>query len=777
MKRLLLILLFLVVLLLFIACRNEDKPVNEATLSTAHFNEFVYLAESINIGDMTGATVHATVMHNNNFYVLYSGQYRENDFAYILASFDSDGQIIERIKLPMRGFAHVFGMQVTDDNEAAVFFMEMDPFNDDPSAGYLYAEYDFEGNELIRRDFTDLLPVFDGTLAVRQAVFTDDGNIALIFQKDLSSYVYLLSTEDNSVTILEYNIYPQGDPIVRLHDDRVLILDASETGEMIIREVDFDGKKWGDKYPVIATNSSNLRSISADGAFDLLISDAGNLYGYTLKSGEQMQLLSWVEIGHINTADAFIGIFSDGSITVITDKWDVDPEVYILRPILRSENPSAEKIVLTLGGLGILDEILEDVVKFNAQNSRYRIEVIDYEADGDWEDGLARLQIELMTGKGPDIIYDHFRWLRLSGVLENLYPFIDADPELSREDFFPNILRAIQHPEGSLYMISDTFTITTMVGLKENLGHINKWTFSELLSLIENSVDTPEPLGARMLGWVFYILMLENFIDMDNFTANLDNDEVIKILEIAKLLPDLPDREKLNIHMLIFLLSGEQLIGEWQFNNFYDFQGFAEVLGDNFLILGRPSATGGVNIANTHNPMGINAASQHKDGAWEFLRRYLLPKDVPQDNNDSQSYNNQVYYTYYPIRIDTFEAYIANAQTPIMVLNHDGSLYLDDDGQPVEQPHVQYLVWNWPSGQSDKSLRIDLYAMSDDVALMLRNFIESAQPPGNRLNSEVTMLIHSDVNAFFDGTRSAEDTVRIMQNRVQTYLSEQELLR
>ena len=785
MKSKLLISLFLVILLLFTACKNEDKPVNEATLSTAHFDEFVYTAGKVDIGDMKRASVYATVMHDERFYVLYSGRVAEDEHAYLLSSFNSAGQDVTSIRMRFRGIVNISGMQITDENNIALFVMELDPFNDDAGAKYFYAEYDFEGKELFRCDFSGLLPQFDGLYALQQAVFTNDGDIALLFKHDQRSSVYLLNTNNDSVTILNHNIYLQGNNIVRQHDDRVFIFDI-EADEAVLREVDFDGKKWGDAYPVIAGYSTSLRPFLKDSQFDILISSGNILYGYSLNTGEQMQLLNWTEAGLINITNAHLGMFADGGLSVINETWDVDPEVYILRPVLRSEDPSVKKIVLTLGGLRILEEVHSAVVDFNRESSNYRIEVIDYGADGDLEGGLTRLQIELMTGRGPDIIYDRYGWLRLSKVMTDLYPFIDADPELSRDDFFPNFLKSMEHSDGSLFMVSDRFTITTMVGIKENIGFIDNWSLSEMYSLLERSIDTPQPLGVLMIGQLFTMFMLENtdFVDIENYAANLDNEDFIKVLEIAKLLPSDQDIEKSSIHMLLLLLRGEQLLAEWQFGDFYHFYGFAEILGDDFLILGRPSANGGKNIAYAYNPMGISAASEHKDGAWEFLRRYLLPlDDEPQDDDEDEDDEqeggpiNEGFAHHYPIRIDTFEAFIADAQTPIMLENYDGSLYLDDDGQPVEIPRSTYYLWDRNNGLPDLSYTVSLYAMSDEIALKLRNFVESAQPSGNILSPEIMDLIYGDLEAFFDGARTAEDTARIMQSRVQIYLSEQELIR
>ena len=56
---------------------------------------------------------------------------------------------------------------------------------------------------------------------------------------------------------------------------------------------------------------------------------------------------------------------------------------------------------------------------------------------------------------------------------------------------------------------------------------------------------------------------------------------------------------------------------------------------------------------------------------------------------------------------------------------------------------------------------------------MLRIIIDNAVPIGRWIRGELWDHIADDLNAFYSGVRTAEDTARIMQNRVQRYLNEQ----
>ena len=98
------------------------------------------------------------------------------------------------------------------------------------------------------------------------------------------------------------------------------------------------------------------------------------------------------------------------------------------------------RIVLTIGGIFIPHDIRLAVSEFNRASGTHRIEFIEYIADDasweHWAEGFMRLQLEIMAGHGPDIIYDQFGWMANHELVLDLYPFIDADAQINRSDFF-----------------------------------------------------------------------------------------------------------------------------------------------------------------------------------------------------------------------------------------------------------------------------------------------------------------------------------------------------
>lgn len=89
----------------------------------------------------------------------------------------------------------------------------------------------------------------------------------------------------------------------------------------------------------------------------------------------------------------------------------------------------------------------------------HRVECLDYGAD---EEGLSHLLRDVSTGEGIDLIVADGYSIDTAAGFTDLYPFLDADPELSRESFVPGLLPGIER-NGRLGEIWSGFSICTFV--------------------------------------------------------------------------------------------------------------------------------------------------------------------------------------------------------------------------------------------------------------------------------------------------------------------------
>jgi len=231
----------------------------------------------------------------------------------------------------------------------------------------------------------------------------------------------------------------------------------------------------------------------------------------------------------------------------------------------------------------------------------------------------------------------------------------------------------------------------------------------------------------------------DTFIDLTNNKAYLDSEEFICLLEIAAGLQErqydhtiTPSSEEQWVNDV---RSGKTLLFPIHLHQIGNFRYYMALFEDAALV-GMPTSTGGQHsMLMMWEGFGINAASQHKEAAWSFVRRFFLPEtEVP-------SYG-------IPIRIDAYEKEIDRLKTANIV-----------NGEEVPEIVTYY------------GHRLEIFAMTDDEAAIFREVIENIAFAW-RDDCVIMDIISEDTTAFFNGTKTAADTARIIQSRIQIYLDE-----
>jgi ABC-type glycerol-3-phosphate transport system substrate-binding protein len=310
---------------------------------------------------------------------------------------------------------------------------------------------------------------------------------------------------------------------------------------------------------------------------------------------------------------------------------------------------------------------------------------------------------------------------------------------------------AIEAPDGSLPAISNGFRIETIIGMANVAGDIKSWTFAEMLSLVEQTEnsDITFILGEWMTAERFLDIALEfsgnDFINWPEKTSNLDSVEFIQLLEISSRLPNVMAPWDYNnlTSPITRMLNGEQLLDIIDLNNIHNYQMHTAMLGDDIVALGLPSHSGGSHLIHIPSGFAINTNSTQKDVAWSFIRQFLLP-DVSQDELIGG----------FPLRLDLFEEMIIEAKTPLFEV--------DEDGKEVETPKI---------GMGQADFMVWIYALTETEEHGLRAIVENAHILGSS-NETVMNIVREETTTYFAGGRSAADTARVLQNRIQIFLYE-----
>ncbi len=247
-----------------------------------------------------------------------------------------------------------------------------------------------------------------------------------------------------------------------------------------VQEVDLAGKRLKALDAPITFEYGTY--LSGGELADILYTVGTKLYTYNLGDEEPVEILNWVDsdIDSGNLRD--FQILADGRVVAFSVDWSSDEpkaELAVLTKKNRAEVP--EKTVLTYGTTYIPYFAKADVVAFNKQSDKYRIEIKDYsEGDKDYETIVSLWSADMSSGNGPDIIDMVYSPVELEelvsmGVVEDLNPYLDQDADMNREDYVENALKAYE-VDGKLYAVMRCFGVETMIGKESDIGTGTSWT-------------------------------------------------------------------------------------------------------------------------------------------------------------------------------------------------------------------------------------------------------------------------------------------------------------
>ncbi|MDR2590933.1 MAG: extracellular solute-binding protein [Oscillospiraceae bacterium] len=765
MKKVISFFLILVVMFIVAACstnKNGDENQqngengNNGSVSIDPSNyydyeNYVFIPDNIEISsDITMAT--GMLIHNDRIY--YWGSSAIIPSQTLVININPDGSDEQRVSIRVRA-SQLISLIITEDGNIAIIEHQEEWTGEGVLRSLFYAEFDISGTELFRYEFGNISPPGSDRFNIYGAAILSDGNIAISVSSDRSNSIYLLNAKTGVVNELSFDGFFGEKNIVSLKNGRVIVYDVG-FDYAVFREIDFDSQSWGDSFPLredIGTGFK-LHSVSDETPFDFLLSTQTHLYGYLMDKNVAVVLISWVESNLVIIENEYVAMFSDGRYAMLSNGWSSDSELITelrtFNPLSRAE--FAERTVITLGGMGIDRDMLLAVVDFNMQSRTHIIRVVDYMSNWQsYQNDLKRLHVDLITGKGPDILYagemGDIRTIAARGLLVDLYPFIDVDPELNRDDFFPNVLLTLENLNGTLPLMSNRFTVETIISTRQMMRHVESWTVATMRELIEANLNKPYLFNQWVNSESFLQTMIifagSELTNWDTYTANFHSEAFIQTLEIAKRLPSSSSYGEA-VWSIEELYKGNMLFDITWLRNVEYFQMYSELLGDELVVLGMPTSDGGAHMLDTRIQMGINAASDHADFAWDFLREFLLPTAHIDDN--------------FPIRIDLYDKMIAEEMEELTEI--------DEHGNSVIVPRFRFEF-----GGNE----VSIYALRAETASLLRSIVESGRARG-RFNSELMEIIMADFASFVAGNRTADDTARIIQSRVQIWLSEQELV-
>ena len=351
-----------------------------------------------------------------------------------------------------------------------------------------------------------------------------------------------------------------------------------------------------------------------------------------------------------------------------------------------------------------------------AKNAAAHIPSYEYTVEAFTWDHRERIMTEIGTGAWDLILFHDEIEVGGSGF-EDLYPFLDADPELSRESFVPHLLESIEE-NGELHQLWNCAEVSTFVARRTFIPEPYGLTLNDCERIVSENEMIPsvffqmyndEENRQRLIGMIARASIV-SFVDKDAAVCDFDCDAFQDWLLWCSRVPPYQDTE----------YRSEKLLDARTIASAADIEQLAPYFDGEPVITGFPNGGYGIHYFalgydyEKSAAMAIPSAGKNKEGAWAFIREML-------------SENRQI-------------AAASRSLPPAM---------------PVFYNLVQHR---------NESAKEEYRAMFD---LMLENTCSAEYG-----DKELVQIIITSCQPYLSGEKTLEETVKLVQSRASIYVAE-----
>lgn len=745
---------------LSLAACGSDINGDKGSSTDTQKGEFVYVPEYVSIGggenervSLSGAVyADGKLYYNSYIYDEASGTSREPLFRYDISTGSA-----EELNLDQEAWQDAYLQNMAVDKEGSLYVTlgrtiwdENNP--DNWQREFMLAKYDASGSTVFFKDITEELLSDEENNYVQNMAVDDEGRIYLVFSELIrlydseGSYMGNVETGDNWI-----------DSAFRGKDGKVYIAYYdwnSGDRSYVAVDVDFNGKKLGTVHQI----SGNVSELAAGLEKDFLISDRTRLYEYDMENDTQEELLNWMDCDINGEYVELMCASEDGRLMVVTRDWGTgETEIIFLTKTRASEVVQKEELVI--GTFYMSQELRTAAVNFNKSSEKYHItvrEYYDYNSDIEYSDAVTNMNNEIISGNCPDILALDSNGMDVDqlvekGVLADLNPFLDSSSTLSRDSFVESVLRGYTYGD-ALVGIPKTFEISSVAGKTSQVGKEMGWSVQDIMAFAAEHPDA-ELFEYASRSEMMQILMIFNqdaFIDWEKGTCNFDSEEFKQILEFVASFPEEYNWDGERVSTPTKLATGKLLLYTDSIDDCRDIQVAEAMFNEPVTYIGFPTIDGGVGcVMNCSASYGITAKSGHKEGAWEFIESYL--------NTESGMFSWG-----FPSRKDKLEEAIAEAMKVEYATDMDGEILTDEDGNPIVLGMGGFGYDDW---------QYTYHPCTEEEMATLRQLIDVAIPLSLG-DSKILEIINEEAEPFYQGQKSLEDVVSIIQSKISMYVGE-----
>ncbi len=576
-----------------------------------------------------------------------------------------------------------------------------------------------------------------------------DNNGNLFFQFD--SQIVVVDKDMKQAATYNSEAYIEGISLDKKGNAVVVeSVEGSQDKPMKSKVYDEKSKSFSNEREVPITYFETTNSlVRGNGDYDLFYLNAGKMYGYKYSDESSKIILDFYasdisadDVGSITplSNETFISKTAGSEGSVVTRYNKVDPETI------------KDRKILTYMSLYESYDMKQAILEFNRSHTDVRINMINYSGE---MDPMGKMSADIAAGNLPDI-YDissgnvggmSVEQCMAKGMFEDMTPFLSADPELSEEDFIPNILEAMK-TDGKLYRICPSFSIMTLMGRASDIGEEPGWNFSEMKAYVDEQDEEVRLFEttnkSQNLDYFLYGGM-NDFVDWETGKCTFDSPEFKDLLMMC----DRGNNDQVEWdqeNSIPNLMKNNQLLFIQGGLSPEDMQMYTYLFEGDISFKGYPNEDRNGTFVNFYSSLAVSSKSAYKDEAWEFLRTLLT------EEYESEDY--QVMYRL-PVRQDVFEEYM--------------NYITNTEEGATDKYGNEMLPISTSIGWYD--MQIDIHPFTEEEAKEYRSLVESADGVWS-YDMNIDKIVQEEAKAFFEGDKSVDDVTFIIQNRANTYINE-----
>ncbi|MDR2360236.1 MAG: extracellular solute-binding protein [Oscillospiraceae bacterium] len=560
--------------------------------------------------------------------------------------------------------------------------------------------------------------------------------------------------------------------LVNLTQDKAAAIVQSKSGDLLLKPLDEKLKPGGSiaKMP----QGFKTNGLCVDGKLLGVLQD--ELVAIDTEFGNQTSILTWMD-NDLNRDAVQILRYSQSEILLFSAAIGYTGDTAKLITLTpSSELDQTEKIILTFGSRSISADVRAVIAEFNRTDPDYRIEIVDYlpmvnPTDEDRQTAISKINVDIITGNMPDIMqlgggYPTDKYFDM-GIFADLGSFLDSDEGI---ELLPAI-KNLWTKNGVLFKVSPGFSIWTAVGNSDIIGNTPTWNLAQVKTIMEQHPGYDLFQGNTDTGYMvlaYYLTFnIASFYEINSGTLSFSSEEFRSALAFASSFPTnknpelfIPYKGVGDENFLMYPLELREFNTISMLNSFFD----AKMVYKGF-------PTGGLSgsFVIATDPFVMNANCAHKEGAWRFIRRFLL-----------KEYQASTTEGCFPTNLNYFNEKLSEAMKApdssiiphVYVDISNAANYEDPNGyiweSEGEKPILFVTAIDSHGTVVSEAPVFPLTQEQADAFTALVNSLDREYISDDVLQS----IVIEEAASLLEGQKSIDDVCKIIQNRAEIYINE-----